>query len=884
MRIRSLEIAGFKSFVDRTRFEFRPGITAIVGPNGCGKSNVVDAIRWAMGEQSPRRLRGKGMEDVIFAGAEDRASVGLAEVVLSFDNSEGNAPAAFAAYEQIQVARRLYRDGESEYLINKVPVRLRDVQDFFRDTGIGTRGYTIVEQGRIAEIVSAKPEDRRAMIEEAAGISKYKARRQEAERKLEATEANLVRANDVLSEIKRQIASLERQARKAARYRRLRELQRLLELSLAADERAALQDAVADARRRADVARAAAAAAETRLAECEALFQARRVALAEAERGVVERNEALFAVRSRIQELESRIAYERKERAALAESTAAREREREELAAQRAAAELEAARVADELAALESAAQAEGRAAAEAESQARAAADALRERERERDAASHSLVEVLTRVARSEDRRAACEDRLAEIDRRLRGAEEQLELQSHEEARAEEQRAGLEQGLRNLLAERDRLMGALRDALDRHARAGEAHRATTAAAREARDRREARRARLASLSELLERREDLGDAARELLSGGEAAARARGIRALVRDVIEVDREHEAAVEAALAERARGLVVENAGAAVDALEALRGAGSGGGVFVLDPGEEAAPAGFVPLGRSLLECVRVRAGFEGVAQRLLGRVLLVDDLREAARLYGHGQIPASFVTPAGDWLGRDGVVRGATGGESGVLARVREVRELGALVAELDAETLAAERRAQEAEAAHAHASDELENLRNRHHTAALAVASHEKDLDRSRERVKAIGEAREGRREERSALVAEAEALREELTRTETALAAARGERSARQRELDDLGLRVGSAGRELARVEALAGERRAEHRARLEGRDRLRSSAERSRHQLAELAGWIARREQEIEQAAVRRAELAASLEAAEASLAGLIEREDEAR
>ena len=139
MRIRSLEIAGFKSFVDRTQFEFRPGITAIVGPNGCGKSNVVDAIRWAMGEQSPRRLRGKGMEDVIFAGAEDRASVGLAEVVLSFDNSEGNAPAAFAAYEQIQVARRLYRDGESEYLINKTHVRLMDVTNLVLGTGVGRK-------------------------------------------------------------------------------------------------------------------------------------------------------------------------------------------------------------------------------------------------------------------------------------------------------------------------------------------------------------------------------------------------------------------------------------------------------------------------------------------------------------------------------------------------------------------------------------------------------------------------------------------------------------------------------------------------------------------------------------------------------------------------
>jgi chromosome segregation protein len=278
------------------------------------------------------------------------------------------------------------------------------------------------------------------------------------------------------------------------------------------------------------------------------------------------------------------------------------------------------------------------------------------------------------------------------------------------------------------------------------------------------------------------------------------------------------------------------------------------------------------------------VRVRPGFEGAARRLLEGVLLVDDLREAARLYGHGRIPASFVTPAGDWLGRDGVVRGAAGSGAGVLARVREVRELGLEVASVEAEALAAERRAEESEAAHAQASDELENLRNRHHTAALAVASHEKDLDRSRERVKALGEAREGRSEERSVLLAEAEALREELARTETLLAGARGERGQRQRELEELGLRVGSAGRELARVEALAGERRAEHRARLEGRDRLRTAAERGRHQLVELAGWIARREQEIEAAGARRAELAASLEAAEAALAAEIGREEEAR
>ena len=204
MRIKSLELNGFKSFIDRTVLRFERGITAVVGPNGCGKSNVVDGMRWAMGEQSPRRLRGKSMEDVIFAGSEGRAAVNVAEVVITFDNSDGSGPPAFSGWNEIQVARRLYRSGESEYFLNQTPCRLRDVHDLFRDSGMGAKGYTIVEQGRIAEIVSAKPEDRRELIEEAAGIGKFKARRREAESKIRSTEQNLLRVSDVLSEIRRQ--------------------------------------------------------------------------------------------------------------------------------------------------------------------------------------------------------------------------------------------------------------------------------------------------------------------------------------------------------------------------------------------------------------------------------------------------------------------------------------------------------------------------------------------------------------------------------------------------------------------------------------------------------------------------------------------------------
>ena len=237
MRIKSLQLTGFKSFVDRTTFTFDNGVTAVVGPNGCGKSNVADAVRWVMGEQSALRLRGKVMEDVIFGGSANRPPIGMAEVILSFENLQGRAPAEYAEYAEIEICRRLYRSGESEYLINKSPVRLKDVNDFFRDSGVGAKGNTIIEQGKVAEIVSARAEDRRLLIEEAAGITKYKARRREAESKIRSTEQNLDRVKDVLGEIRRQISSLERQARKAARYKRFKETQRVLELSLARDER-----------------------------------------------------------------------------------------------------------------------------------------------------------------------------------------------------------------------------------------------------------------------------------------------------------------------------------------------------------------------------------------------------------------------------------------------------------------------------------------------------------------------------------------------------------------------------------------------------------------------------------------------------------------------
>lgn len=232
MKIKRLEILGFKSFADKTVVHFKDGITGVVGPNGCGKSNIVDAIRWVMGEMSAKHLRGKSMDDVIFAGTEKRPPTGLAEVTLVFSAEGGGVPAAYANYSEIAVRRRLYRSGESEYAVNNVVCRLKDVHDLFLGTGVGVKAYSIIEQGRIGQVINAKPEERRLILEEAAGISKFKSRKAAALRKIEATRSNLLRLDDILTELTRQKNSLERQSKKAARYREIETELRELELKL----------------------------------------------------------------------------------------------------------------------------------------------------------------------------------------------------------------------------------------------------------------------------------------------------------------------------------------------------------------------------------------------------------------------------------------------------------------------------------------------------------------------------------------------------------------------------------------------------------------------------------------------------------------------------
>src|SRR5262245_31416856 len=249
MYLKNLTVLGFKSFADKTSLNFLRGVTAIVGPNGCGKSNVSDAIRWVLGEQSAKALRGGEMADVIFNGTDGRKPMGMAEVSLTIgdvDEEHLRAAGVEMAYNEVTITRRVFRDGGREYFINKTPCRLKDIQQLFMGTGVGRTSYSIMAQGNITQILSSKPEDRRMVFEEAAGITKFKTQKKEALRKLEYTDQNLLRVQDLIREVKRQIGSLQRQAGKARRYKVLAKELQHLETQLARHQFDVLQAEVAE--------------------------------------------------------------------------------------------------------------------------------------------------------------------------------------------------------------------------------------------------------------------------------------------------------------------------------------------------------------------------------------------------------------------------------------------------------------------------------------------------------------------------------------------------------------------------------------------------------------------------------------------------------------
>ncbi len=881
MRIRSLEIAGFKSFADRVVLSFDRGISAIVGPNGCGKSNLVDAIRWVMGEQNPRHLRGASMEDVVFNGTESRPALGMAEVVLTLDAGDGRVPPDYAGQTEIQITRRLYRSGESEYSINRVPCRLRDVTEFFLDTGVGVRGYTIVEQGQIASIVSTRPEDRRYFIEEAAGISKYRQRRRESERKLEQTEQNLMRVADVLGELKRQIGSLDRQARKAARYKELSARLRDLELELATVELGEHAERLRGQERTAADVRGELEATGARVARHEAELEAARREHLDHERALSESSELLFQLRGEIQALESRVEYERRERDGLLNLAEQRESESDEL-------ERSLGRERAALAvALEELGFADERVAREQQSvearvtELRERTQRLAEQQGRREALQHELVRLSGEGAALEARIDALEQRRHAGERRLREQDDALETHSTQVEGLGRQEQDLDERLRQALSDSDALGLHLAEILRTHDEETRRHESLRGDLSDVRERVQQKQARLASLREL-ESRES--GRVHELL-GRIPEHERRVVRGLLSDVVRVEAGLELALETALAGRLDGVLVDEPGSALALLSRMRDEQAGRLTLVpVTPADPGPAIGFVPLGRPLLSAVSAKPPFEPIVRRLLRDVYVIDDLGAAVDRYGVVDPPAVFVTPRGELLDRSGTLVGGSGPAPGALQRAAEIRRLETECATLSERRLeletsvAAERQRVEALAR------ELENTRSRRHTSELAVVQLEKDLERARERSKLAFESGEGLRAARATLLEERDRVIGEQGPARARLTTLGRERSEAERARDRLADEIAALGSEIERIEHKLVERKIELAEVAARRDQLSATRERLYGAVAEGQRGLERRRDEVAQARARGAALAASTAEAQAGLLERIRSEEEVR
>ena len=312
MYLKNLTVFGFKSFADKTALNFQPGVTAIVGPNGCGKSNVSDAIRWVLGEQSAKALRGGEMADVIFTGTDGRKPMGMAEVSLTLgdmDEEHLRAAGVEVAYNEVTVTRRIFRDGNSEYFINRTSCRLKDIQQLFMGTGVGRTSYSILAQGHITQILSSKPEDRRMIFEEAAGITKYKSQKREALRKLEYTDQNLLRIADLIREVKRQIGSLQRQAGKARRYKQISQELQHLDTQLARHQFDVLQAEIAEKQSAAEKLRDEIETGSADVLRCEDEIKQLRERLSELEHEVAGKQQRGLELKGEADRHESRIQF-----------------------------------------------------------------------------------------------------------------------------------------------------------------------------------------------------------------------------------------------------------------------------------------------------------------------------------------------------------------------------------------------------------------------------------------------------------------------------------------------------------------------------------------------------------------------------------------------
>ena len=806
MRLKELEIQGFKSFPDKTKITIGEGITGVVGPNGSGKSNISDSIRWVLGETSSKQLRGSGkMEDVIFGGTQSRGAMGFASVALTIDNSDHGLD---MDADEVTIGRRYYRSGESEYSINGQNVRLKDVYELLLDTGIGRDGYAIVGQGRIAEIVGAKSAERREIFEEASGIAKYRYRKNEAERRLEAAEGNLERLRDILGELEKRVGPLKRDSEKAQQFLELSERRKSLEVTLWVDAIRRANDTVRDQQRKFEAAQADYERLSRQLDEFDEKSAALReeaqqlvlqVEQANADiRAVTEANagsESEIAVlknesehsRFRIDEATGELERAGQGRQSIETEAAGHKAAIEKLHGEVAALDARVAELRAELRALEEKAAASGQrrdvidaAIARLQDTATAAKVRAASAQSAKEAAAQRLDEAKQQAVELENSAAAAEEEKRRAERRLKDAEEAVTRNDNIKA-----------GLKLKLESRRHQQAEAADALQKA------------------DKERSNTSQRIHILEDLERNMDGYQQSVKAVMRAAAGRRLRGIIGPVAGILTVEKGYETAIETALGFALQNIVVEDQGCARAAIGFLKDERAGRATFLpLDTVQGSRFTGrLTGTAEVAADLVKCDARYQHIIDNLLGRIIVVEDLSEASTVAKNLGYRNRIVTLDGQVINAGGSFTGGSTARSvGVFSRKQELDELRTRLVKLEKKRADAEK---ELEARKA----EVDNL-----TAQLSGAEAE-GMNASSERLRASLEldrltAAVAQHEENTrSLAAEIEAQQAAVTQNETACAeaeAAQGkaeaELSTYNAELAELGESTGSLTAERERI------------------------------------------------------------------------------
>jgi len=782
MRIKKLELVGFKSFKDRTVIHFDAGITGIVGPNGCGKSNIVDALVWVMGEMSAKHLRGSSMEDVIFAGSEAYAPMGLAEVSLVLENDGGPFPAKYASFSELMITRRLHRNGESEYLINKETSRLKDVQEVFMDTGAGSKGFSIIEQGAIGKIITSKPEDRRTLIEEAAGITKFKVRKKESQRKLQSTDQNLVRLQDITGELKRQIDSLQRQAQRAERYRNLKNQIEDLDLWLASIQYKDLSAKAEEAEKTFNEAQTQEVSGGSDLSGLQADLETRRLTLLEQEKKVEATQEMHYALQTQVQKKEMQIQELRFEieqgrrneqmTGTLLQEQQAREelldRDFKELSQRAAELEIEVGTLKVEY-------------------------ETNNARYEEHQSRVQEVNEELT-IKRRE--MFAVGQSLSAVEAKVQSLQVQIEehqlRQSHQETLLEELSTKVEEFKARKIKiqnqfEKERQTGI---DLSQDVDAFETNKKVLQRNLEEKkeevetfkDKLNQVTSRLYGLENLHGNFEGFEEGVKSVMHWQKARAeqqlRVDGSIEVsfqpVSEIIEVPSQYEVAIEAALGTKLQMLLSAKETVTVEAVDHLKESKSGRSSFFNTswakeknsdfPGGQTPSSGVVALLKDIIGCSEE---FRTTVQHLLGDFAVVEDIRSALAL--RSEFPGwSFVTLEGDTLSAEGVLTGGARetAESGVLKRRREIKELTQQKEEWSGKLVLAQAAMKKIELQLLNVVNDFEGAQKRRQEQEIRIAELKKDLERAQNEVGSAEYAVERQQKEVQRLILQGQTLDE----------------------------------------------------------------------------------------------------------------------